>query len=277
MTRCLRDSSRLAEQCKDIDAVVVGSDQVWNPELTLQFADDYFLKFVPSPVRRISYAASFGIEPFDWLQKYDDGHKGLLLKDFYAISLRETTGDAICRSLMPELKTKLVLDPTLLLSEKDYKENLNLQNKRYGIVSFKIIPGSAYYSMLEKMELTMKENVVLLNSRKKCGFAGIPIPSPTAWLETIAGASFVVTDSFHATCFAVIFRKEFVVLPSLPSRICRLKCLLEQLGIGDRLFSCEDDVLSKLPTLGKVNYEQISDKLQKLRMSSLKFLTDSLS
>lgn len=277
MTPCLRDSSKLAEQCKYSDAVVVGSDQVWNPEITRHFAAEYFLKFVPTPVRRIAYATSFGIMPSEWLVKFDDGHYAEYLKAFHAISVRETSAVELCKKLTPDVKTQVVLDPTLLLTERDYKLNLNLQDKRYGIVSFKFYQGPAHYSMLEKMALAMNVRVVLLNSHKINGFTAIRRPSPIAWLETIAGASFIVTDSFHATCFAIIFNKEFVVLPANQKRIGRLKSLLELLEIGDRFFSCEDEVLVKLPTLGKINYDRVNVKLQKLREASTGYLIESLS
>jgi len=66
-------------------------------------------------------------------------------------------------------------------------------------------------------------------------------------------------------------------LPANPLRIGRLKSLLEQLGIVDRLFSYEADILAKLPMLDKINYEDVGDKIKKLQESSSTFLYDSLS
>ena len=88
-TACIRDSSKLAAQCADADAVIVGSDQVWNPEITRSFADEYFLKSVPKPVSRISYAASFGISPDEWIKKFNVKRRVALLKKFNAVFMVE--------------------------------------------------------------------------------------------------------------------------------------------------------------------------------------------
>jgi hypothetical protein len=250
---------------------------VWNPEITRYFAEDYFLKFVPIPVRRISYAASFGLAPSEWLTKFGGGHYSSLLKEFHAISVREASGVELVRNLIPGGKVQVVLDPTLLMNAETYKEKFGLRYKKNGIISFKFYNSLKYYSLLEKMESFIGEKVVLLNRRKMKRFSTIMAPSPKLWLETIAGASFIVTDSFHTTCFAILFNKPFIVLPANPKRMVRLSCLLESLGISDRLYYSEYDFLSKLPSLGSINYDRVNERMDRLRNISYKFLIDSLS
>ena len=75
----------------------------------------------------------------------------------------------------------------------------------------------------------------------------------------------------------MIFNKEFIALPVNPKRVGQLKSLLAQLGLGDRMFTCEHEVLSKLPTLDRINFEAVKDKPDILRGLSLKFLAESLS
>lgn len=277
MTPPVRDSSSLSEQCKGIDAVVVGSDQVWNPEITRHFSKEYFLDFVPDKVRRISYAPSFGLEPSEWHIKMNDGGYGPLLKRFHAISVREISGLEIVQSLIPEVNAHFVLDPTLLLKGETYKNRLNFKYQKHGVVSFKFYNSPAYNCLLKKMESIVGEKVVILNRIKDDNFSTIIAPSIQKWITTIAGSSFVVTDSFHATCFAILFNKPFVVLPANPKRVGRISSLLEYLGLSGRLFFSEDELLSNLSSLRPVNYDRVNGRLDELRRSSLNFLDQSLT
>jgi coenzyme F420-reducing hydrogenase beta subunit len=274
-TPSLRDSSELTKYCKGADAVVVGSDQVWNPEITSHFADDYFLKFVPATTRRVAYAASFGLEPSYWLGKFNDGRYATFLKDFDAISIRESSGIQICQKLAPGVKTRVVLDPTLLLTKEDYTKKFNLKDRKCGIVSFKFEREDDYYRLLKEMETLLNDKVTLLCCKYK-GFSSVIIPSPKLWMEVIAGASFVVTDSFHGMCFAIIFQKDFIVLPANPNRICRMEDLLKQLGLIDRLCYTEQEVRLKWKSLKKINYQEVEKTIDRLRSESIDYLKAAL-
>lgn len=275
--RCFRGPSGFDQACKHSHAVVVGSDQVWNPEITRDVADVYFLKYVPASVRRIAYAASFGVSASEWAKRFDDGHYSSLLRAFHQISVRETDAVELCTAISPGVTAQAVLDPSLLLTADDYRKQLHLGNKRYGIVSFRFRLGVAHYSLLDALKQTINENVLLLCSRKKPKFNHIFLPSPKTWVEAIAGASFVVTDSFHVVCFAIIFNKQFIALPANPNRINRLTSILEQLGIGNRLFPSENEAISRLSTLENIDYAKVNSRLSVLRDISLSFLSNSLS
>lgn len=74
----------------EADCYIVGSDQVWNPDITKDAATTFFLDFVPAGKRRISYAASFGVESWKPIDK--DKQISDSLSKFDAIGLREDSG-----------------------------------------------------------------------------------------------------------------------------------------------------------------------------------------
>ena len=109
----------------DIEAYIVGSDQVWRKEYT-KWLYSYFLDFTRGkPVTRIAYAASFGVEKLDE-KLYDIKKISSLLSEFKAISVREYSGVDICSRQLNK-KVELVLDPTMLLSKSEYINLLQLR------------------------------------------------------------------------------------------------------------------------------------------------------
>ena len=98
-----------------IEVVVVGSDQTWRPGLS---PDLYHLfgDFIPkdSPIKRIAYAASFGVDKLEYSPNQLDVCKPLLQR-FKAVSVRETSGIELCKKYFG-VDAEWVLDPTMLLS-----------------------------------------------------------------------------------------------------------------------------------------------------------------
>lgn len=74
-------------------------------------------------MKRISYAASFGTEDWEYNQIQEDICRKLISK-FSAISVREDSGIKICRDYF-HVNAQLVVDPTLLLTLEEYKELVN--------------------------------------------------------------------------------------------------------------------------------------------------------
>ena len=106
----------------DLDAIIVGSDQVWRPIYADGHLDDFFLKFTEGKkLKRIGYAASFGVD----YPEYDSDEKSMasaLLKNFDAVSVREKSGLTLCSNMLGFANAELMPDPTLLLDIDDYRQ-----------------------------------------------------------------------------------------------------------------------------------------------------------
>ena len=93
------------------------------------------------------------------------------------------------------------------------------------------------------------------------------------WLYAIASAKVVITDSFHATVFSMLFGKPFYVYISEPSKVFRISNLLDILGIKRRIVNDVDDAIAA----PSINYETVNQRLSAYRESSLNYLKSILA
>ena len=96
---------------------------------------------------------------------------------------------------------------------------------------------------------------------------------PEDFIRLFSEASFVITDSFHGTCFSVNFEKPFVCIPAT-DKANRQEGLLSSLGLLDRIVYSEDrfDSISR-----QIDYSNASKRLNNLRQDSLSILERSIN
>ena len=213
-----------------LDAVVVGSDQVWRPKYNLCI-EDCFLKFASNfDIKRVSYAASFGTDEWEYTQQQTE-LCAILAKRFNGISVREKSGVALCKKYLGVTATH-VLDPTLLLHSQDYVQLLSQIPERKPFI---------FAYLLDKSEEKTRK-VVEISTR-----IGLPYlikgadntisdnDSIELWLSYFRDAAFVATDSFHGTAFSIIFNKDFYVFGNEKRGNSRFDSLLEIFDLKDRM------------------------------------------
>lgn len=258
------------------DYWIVGSDQVWNLDIVGEYYPAFFLDFVKQG-KKISYAASFGVNSWKWGDDYKYDIKKYL-EYFQAVSTRERSGVDICRNVLG-INAKHVVDPTLLLD--DYSIIIGKkQNIRKELVSYKFVKSDAYYDVLREMKNVLGVGEVKeLSSLKPCFMKDVSFPiqiSVENWLQGIRDAAFVVTDSFHGICFCLIFEKQFVYLPGMLERAERVIDLLTALGLEKRIFKNIDEIRGDTRWLTSIDYVSVKERLNILRNDSLNFLKENL-
>lgn len=277
----IRDFHELNE--KSYDAIVVGSDQVWRPLYFVpgwrwQEIENAFLSFASKwNIKRLSYAASFGTEDWEYTDQQTRRCKALL-QVFDAISVRETNGVTLCKKYF-DMNSVHVLDPTMLLNEADYSIFFQKSNT----------PKSNGTLLNYILDETEKNRVLIMNvANQKClrAFSVTnpyendetkPLnerikPSVEKWLRGFYDAEFVITDSFHACVFSILFKKQFVVVGNNERGLSRIESLLQCFGIENRIV--EDSVqVMRLPL---IDYDKVYVKLEKYRKKSLEFLNVAL-
>lgn len=258
----------------EYDAFVVGSDQVWRPQYfgSNQMGNAY-LQFTEGwDVKRIAYAASFGTENWEYTPKQTE-ECSRLAKLFNAISVREDSGIELCKKYLG-VDAQHVLDPTMLLNKQDY---INLFETAHTPQS----KGNLLYYILDETEEKKKILKSIVDEKKLNPFnvksnsddKSSPIseriqPPLEQWLRGFYDADFVFTDSFHASVFAIIFQKPFVVLGNNSRGMSRLKSLLEKLGLEDRLIT---SLNSKIEP-NEINWDEIYRRLAIEQIKSHGFL-----
>lgn len=251
------------------DIFLTGSDQVWNYKLTDSDAA-YFLGFVNSSTKKRSYAASFGIA------KIPDDKKSFYrkyLSQMEYISVREKTGAKIIKELTGK-EANVDLDPVFLLDVDEWKKMMVVPESEVYIFVYMPVDIAIKYTRNLAKKTGLKIIYVsysksIFHPEKNLGDCRIDV-SPEEFLTLIYNAKYVVTSSFHATAFSIIFNKNFYV--SVPQSVgSRITNLLEETGIVNHCFNSE-----KLLEIDEIHWEDVNKIISKRRVESMRNLQHSL-
>ena len=208
------------------DCVIVGSDQVWRPKYNYRI-EDMYLKFAGNfPIKRIAYAASFGVDEWEYTPK-QTYECSKLAKKFDAISVREESGIKLCDDNLGVCAT-WVLDPTLLLKKEDYLEVCkDVPFSTEKILVAYVLDMSE--SVSELCKSVAKERGLVIKMLRADFGSVLSVPE---WLAMFRDASYVVTDSFHGTIFSIIFGKDFKSIYNKNRGAARFESLLNLYNSG---------------------------------------------
>lgn len=266
-------------------AIVVGSDQVWRrpySELSRQFLQyAYGLN-----IRKFSYAASFGIDnvsEYSFVQKVK---ARILLQQFSSLSVREDSGVTICRQNF-QLDAELHVDPTMLLSRKDYTEVIQssqelLDHPKNVLFSYildnDISAKVTTESLATSMKLDVESFLVQLPStasQLSNDLDSFKLEPVESWLNGIRNARYVVTDSFHGTVFSIIFNKPFIVLRNPRRGSARIESLLRMFNLENRTIEAGSPSEAIL-NLKEPNWARVNAILEKERSRGINYLRRAL-
>ena len=273
-------------------AVIAGSDQIWNPRglPSESFYRYYLLDFVPSG-KKLAYAPSLGVSKLE--ERLDPIYERYL-RDFSWISTREIEG---ARELQRVLNrpVDVVLDPGALLNAEQWRTVVDSART----FSFEDKPYILCYSLRNKSQTLPKARQAqkFLNCpilffceseyermrMKATSRSVIPIfdAGPCEFLRLISRSSCVVTDSFHASLFSILFHKpifcamrdSFDPYRSMNSRVTTLFSTLE---LESRLYSSAEE-----QTIGErdleIDFDRVDKILAQKRDFSLGKLRDALA
>jgi len=287
--------SELKQECLKYDICLVGSDQVWNPNL-LRLSDfAYLLPFKLRKTKKVAFSASIAVEvssiPEDIIRLYKK-----TLPDFSFISVREKSHANWLSSLIKR-KVYHTLDPTLLLDKRTFEKlskETSIPRDRYVLIY------NIHYSSLplaEKIVETLQlpaiiyEKLPLFPLRKRIlisrslyflkNASSFLSLGPREFIYLLKNAEFVITDSFHGTALSIVFQKNFVsvITEATASTKSRITELLECLQLNDRILTLNDITdRNKLRTLlhRDIDYDSVNTVLESLRRQSLELLRQAL-
>jgi hypothetical protein len=256
-----------------LEAVIVGSDQVWRPDyLPSGSVRDFFLGSVAS-ARRVSYAASFGFG--DWRFPAYSQEVTECLRAFHAVSVREASGVDICRDVFHRDDAVHVLDPTMLVEPSFYGKLAAPARSASGktLLEYGLDRAAGEPSVGNGISRALGEGhtVSTLGLDYDTGFVSVG-----DWLRAFMDADMVVTDSFHGVIFSILFRKPFVALANEKRGAERFISLLAQFNLSDRLvYSRSVDEMVAVARR-PIDYAATAERLSVLRAHSMAFLTRAL-
>ena len=259
------------KQCvPECDAFICGSDQVWNPIFENGKDPSFYLDFVPDEIKKISYAPSFAV---DSIPESLVGFIKQNLTRFDSISVRETSGRKILNSL--EIKdVEQVLDPVFLLDQKYWLKFVkpNLDGRYIFIYDFDSNP--AIQVVAENLKIKFGYKIITINKNITYADKNFYLLGPDDFVNLIGNAELVLTTSFHALAFSLIFKKSFGVFNRNIAINTRMRDLLQLLNLTSNLFINEDN-----PAKDNFNitYETVTPLLEEHIVRSKQFLIKALS
>lgn len=273
---CYNSIEKLKSASLDYDILLTGSDQVWNPGIYSSL-DPYFLRFGNDNMRRIAYAASFGVSdiPDDVKSYYNES-----LRRYFAIGVREGAAVDMVKRLSGR-DAKLVLDPTLLLDRGQWMQVAKpvdgLPDKPY-ILIYELSATPYLKQLAQYISLQTGMPIVRICKNacpedKGTEIINVIDAGPAEFLYMFDNAEFIVTNSFHGTAFAINFGKQFyTILRKGKNNNSRQKSIL-------KLLNCEERMLEEgscMPKITRLNTQSITSALNKERQESINFLKSAI-
>jgi len=207
---CTWNQLRRLAKSDDFKAFLCGSDQIWNGE-ALYVDPQYYLRFAPKN-KRIAFAPSFGR---DKVAEYNKKIIANYIMDIPNLSVREESGVSIIKELTKKDATHLI-DPTLILDGSKWDRYFELQedvldSAKYMLVYFLNEPTDYAKECIKKLARENKLKVIALPYQREVTdwFDSAPNAGPVEFVQYVKNASYVCTDSFHGTAFAVNYQVPF--------------------------------------------------------------------
>lgn len=266
---------------------LVGSDQYFNTYLYHATQEFFSLKWVEDCKPKIAYAASFGFDRL-WDSEEQLARRKFFLRRFDKFSVREKSAINILKEKI-DINAEWVLDPVFLCDKNNYEmladryfDNEKKYTGKY-IFAYILDPSIEKEQILKKVaddlnlrieifsdmecEITQKDN--------KWGNTSYTRASLAEWLYALRGSEFVVTDSFHGTCFAVIYEKRLISILNPERGATRFATLAEVFGLANRFVAKTSDL--ETINLKEMNYDSINKELKGESTRCKKWLRENIN
>ena len=268
------------------DLFIVGSDQIWNSNLYRAFGEVGCLDYIFNDKKKIAFAASFGRDCWHGDQ-IETQNMSIYLNDFDSISVREQCGVDICRNIFG-VKAQRVLDPVFMCDPSVYLELANKSNKnllRNYIAAYILDIDEHKQKLMNQIESELNIPICVMTDafdesifdKNAGGIKPFVDISCEDWLKIIICSDFVITDSFHGICFAIIFKKQFIAITNRKRGLVRVTELLARLNLSNQLLY-EEDLPSGLDKsiFKPISYESVYKLLEEEKKNTKLWLKYAL-
>lgn len=272
------DTTLYTEAPQHYDCFICGSDQIWNPKITL-YSDFYWLNFAPPSKTKISYAPSMGTT---CLEQIDSSLIAQFLSSFEVVSTREEASTALLRQI--GIPARTVADPTLLFDADWWNGAIGNppRPKRPYLFAYILRGDTGQARLAEELARAMELDLVVYPYLE--GSAGwdhgdwgdfrIDDDTPFGFISRIRDSAFVVTDSYHATLFSLQYQKPFTVLPKAGDKTMqstRITAILDKCGA----LNCYAPDTSTMQIA--IDWNHVQQAVRAMREEAWEYLAEALS
>lgn len=274
----------LNEKC---DTFLLGSDQLWKYGVTKVFGHGYFLDFAGDDKNKVAYATSFGADRF--LAPRDYAWKALsCMRRMNYVSVREEVNVKMCEKLFG-IEAVHTLDPILLCQSEclgEIAEESSREKKEGYIAAYVLDPTpSKTEALLWLAEKLNKEIVVMLDgwphlfkkNKENMGLPEYTVSNLTVndWVFYVKNSDFVMTDSFHGTCLALLFEKQFYSISNPGRGKDRFESLAHEFRVENNYVHSPKQIMEReLPE--PLDYKKINSILEEKRKFSMEWLRKAI-
>ena len=227
------------------DSFLLGSDQLWSPRQEKNSGKEFFFSFVDEEKNKIAYAQSLGRD-LDLPDEFIDKYKRLVYR-FNGISVREDYAKKMMEKGF-HVEVPQVCDP-IFLSERgiwdELIDNADIDLPEKYVLNLILDPDVEKMQFCEDIRKKLDEsqylNFTALTPKVpwEDEFGDKPVEGKDGAIENLvkaySKADYIITDSFHGTCLAIIFNKPFISIANYKRGVGRFESLLRWLKLEDRL------------------------------------------
>jgi hypothetical protein len=264
--------------------LITGSDQVFRLLYSKGLYRDLFLGYNINPVKKLSYAASFGKDYWEDESKFLEVQK--LLREFNGVSVREDAGVTICADKFGLTATHNI-DPTFLLEKKDYIALINAKintNTNEKLLCTYVLDNSpekneiiAEVSHILDLKINRFGEKPVINRYNFKKFFNKKADGVEDWLNAINIAEFVVTDSFHGVAFSIIFNKQFIAIGNKSRGLSRFLSILKVFNLEKRLVLIDSEHKNLKDILeDRIDYDIVNNIIDNEKIKSDLYLKKHL-
>jgi len=275
--------SGLRKQASGMDAVVVGSDQLWRPSNIVGCY--YTLEFVPDNLKKIAFSTSFGVPE---LPSRMHNHAKRFLSRIEHISVRENSGAEIVKRESGR-HAVVVCDPTMMLTAEEWmhiQDEKPFAEGKY-ILMYLMGDNPNHREFVKKLSKASDSRIIgLLHGATYISYDEDIVDEkpynvgPSEFVNLIRNAQYICTDSFHCCVFSILNSTKFFTFRRWPdgskfSANDRLYTLLKFTGLERRMLGGTEDV--EKCVADKIDFKDVLKKVAQRRKESMDYLVNALN
>ncbi len=280
-----RPVDKLSEVNRFCDMFMLGSDQLWTKGAIDLTGYTFFLDFAEADKKKVAFATSFGHEEFGGTTEQKKKARELLL-DFDYISVRERSGISAAKENFG-IEVNRDLDPVFICDKRHYDslaDKADIKEDGY-LLCYILDPSEekqkaiSYAAKRLGLKVTAILDMKTEQRRKGEWHTGELKDDPTIeeFVSCFKHSRFVLTDSHHGACFAMIYEKPFAAFANYSRGITRFTHLLELAGLPERLLYDPSKLPERAELLTDIDYAPVREIFKRERAISLERLKGALS
>lgn len=204
-----------------------------------------------------------------------------MARRFDAISVREMSGMKLCQEHLG-VEAVHVVDPTLLLDAEEYTRLIgkDIPASHGNMMCYVLDRNAEKDTMIDDIARKKQLRPFHSNARTEDHNATLEEriqPPVEQWLQGFRDAEFIVTDSFHACIFSMLYKKPFIAIGNKSRGMTRFESLLRMFGLEERMVLSYDDYKQREEVLLRpIDYGSVFRILEEKRSEAIDFLQEAL-